>query len=132
MRRVLAVLCGVTAVLMVANVLYSAADPDTALILWNFLIDPAVLVFLGIAILIHVRDSLRVRNEAGPHPTQLPRDVVTALEAVVLVRFLLQYVYSLSPNLEPTPNLWEHLDALLIVILAFEAIALQRSAERAP
>ena len=132
MRRVLAVFCGITAVLMVANVLYSAADPDTALILWNFLIDPAVLVFLGIAILMHVRDSLQVRNEAGPHPTQLPRDVVTALEAVVLVRFLLQYVYSLSPNLEPTPNLWEHLDALLIVILAFEAIALRRSAERTP
>lgn len=132
MRRVLAVFCGITAVLMVANVLYSAADPDTALILWNFLIDPAVLVFLGIAILMHVRDSLQVRNEAGPHPTQLPRDVVTALEAVVLVRFLLQYVYSLSPNLEPTPNLWEHLDALLIVILAFEAIALWRSAERTP
>ena len=130
MRRVLAVLCGITAVLMVANVLYSAADPDTALILWNFLIDPAVLVFLGIAILMHVRESLQVRNEAGPHPTQLPRDVVTALEAVVLVRFLLQYVYSLSPNLEPTPNLWEHLDALLIVILAFEAIALWRSAGR--
>ena len=132
MRRVLAVFCGITAVLMVANVLYSAADPDTALILWNFLIDPAVLVFLGIAILIHVRDSLQVRNEVGPHPTQLPRDVVTALEAVVLVRFLLQYVYSLSPNLEPTPNLWEHLDALLIVILAFEAIVLQRSAGRTP
>lgn len=132
MRRVLAVLCGITAVLMVANVLYSAADPDTALMIWNFVVDPAVLLFLGIAIVIHVRDSLQVRNEAGPHPAQLPRDVVTALEAVVLVRFLLQYVYSLSPNLEPTPNLWEHLDALLIVILAFEAIALWRSAERTP
>jgi len=117
---------------MVVNVLYSAADPDTSLIIWNFVVDPAVLLFLGIAIVIHVRDSLQVRNEAGPHPTQLPRDVITALEAIVLVRFLLQYVYSLSPNLEPTPNLWEHLDALLIVILAFEAIVLRRSAERTP
>lgn len=130
MRRVLAVFCGITAVSMVVNVLYSAADPDTALIIWNFVIDPAVLLFLGIAIVIHVRDSLQLRNESGSHPTQLPRDVITALEAVVLVRFLLQYVHSLSPNLEPTPNLWEHLDALLIVILAFEAIALQRSTER--
>lgn len=132
MRRILAVLCGITAVSMVANVLYSAAAPDAATIIWNFVVDPAVLLFLGVAIVIHVRDSLQVRNETGPHPTQLPRDIITALEAVVLVRFFLQYVYSLTPNQEPTPNLWEHLDALLIVILAFEAIALGRSAQRTP
>ena len=125
MRRILAILCAITSFSMVANVVYSAYDPATAGNVWNYVIDPAILVFLGLAILIHVRDSLRVRNEAGPHWEQLPRDVITALEATVAVRFLIQWVYSLSPNL------WEHLDALLVVILAYEAIALWRSARQA-
>ncbi len=130
MRQVLAVLCGITAVLVVANVLFAAVDPETSLILWLYLIDPAVLVCLGLVVLVHLRASLQIRNAAGHHLAQLPRDAITALEAIVGFRFLLQYIASLAPDLEETPNLWEHLDAVVIVLLAFEAIALWRSDRR--
>ena len=75
-------------------------------------------------------DSLRIRNREGSHLTQLPRDVITALVAVVWVRFLMQYADKIAPDHEATAGLWGHLTALAIVILAFEAISLWRSADR--
>ena len=72
-------------------------------------------------------DSLRIRGKAGNHLAQWPRDVVTALVAIVWVRFLMQYADKIAPDHEATAGLWGHLTALAIVILAFEAISLWRS-----
>ena len=58
-------------------------------------------------------------------------DVVTALVAIVGVRFLMQYADKIAPDHEATSGLWGHLTALTIVILVFEAISLWRSASRA-
>ena len=75
----------------------------------------------------NVADSLRIRSRVGSHLAQWPRDVVTALVAIVWVRFLMQYADKIAPDHEATAGLWGHLTALAIVILAFEAIALWRS-----
>ena len=80
---------------------------------------------------VNVRDSLRTRSQAGSHLAQWPRDVVTALVAIVGVRFLMQYADKIAPGHEATSGLWGHLTALAIVILVFEAISLWRSAGRA-
>ena len=48
--------------------------------------------------------------------------------AIVWVRFIMQYADKMAPDHEGTAGLWGHLTALAIVILAFEAISLWRSA----
>lgn len=130
MKKGLSILCWITSFMVLANSLFFAVDQETSGMLWDYLVDPAVMVFLGLTVLVNVGDSLRIRNEPGPHTAQLPRDVVTALVAMVGFRYLLQYVAKMAPALEPAEGLWGHLDALVIVILAFEAIALWRSTQR--
>ena len=50
-------------------------------------------------------DSLRIRGKAGNHLAQWPRDVVTALVAIVWVRFLMQYADKKLPlTTKPLPG----------------------------
>ena len=127
-RRVLAVVGGVTAVAVLATELYWPYNKDVGQFLWDYFVDPAAMVVIGINILVNVSDSLRIRSGPGNHLPQWPRDVVTVLVAVVWVRFLMQYNDKMAPDHEATAGLWGHLTALAIVILAFEAIAVWRSA----
>ena len=126
-RKGLAVLGGVTAVAVLSNELYYPYDKEVSELIWDYIVDPAALVVLGLNVLVNVADSLRIRGRAGSHLAQWPRDVVTALVAIVWVRFLMQYADKIAPDYEATAGLWGHLTALAIVILAFEAIALWRS-----
>lgn len=65
------------------------------------------------------------RIQAQPH-------IITALEAMVGFRYLLQYVAKMAADLEPVSGLWDYLDSIVVVILAAEAIALWRSAKQGP
>ncbi len=130
MKKALSILCGITAFLVLANVLFFAVDQETSGLLWDYLVDPAVLLFLGLAVVVNLMDSLRIRNEPGNHLPQWPRDVVTALEAMVLFRYLIQYLAKMSPDLEPVDGLWDDLDSIVFVFLALEAISLRRSSTR--
>ena len=129
-RRVLAGLGGITAVAVLFAELYYPYNKEAGQIIWSWIVDPAVVVVMGLIVLVNVRASLRVRGGAGDHGTQMPRDVITALVAIVWVRFLLQYADQIAPDHEATSGLWGHLSALAIVILVFEAISLWRSAGR--
>ena len=82
---------------------------------------------IGLNVLVNVRDSLKSRSEAVNLLAQWPRDVVTALVAIVWIWFLMQYADKIAPDHEATSGLWGHLTALAIVILSFEAISLWRS-----
>ena len=126
-RKGLAVLGGITAVAVLSNELYYPYDKEVSQFIWDYIVDPAALLVLGLNVLVDVADSLRIRSRVGNHLTQWPRDVVTALVAIVWVRFLMQYADKIAPDYEATAGLWGHLTALAIVILAFEAIALWRS-----
>ena len=55
---------------------------------------------------------------------------ITALEAMVGFRYLLQYVAKMAAALEPVDGLWEYLDSIVVIILVAEAIALWRSANQ--
>ncbi len=129
-RRVLAVLGGVTCVAVLANELFYPYNKPASQFLWDYIVDPAALIVIALNIFVNVRESLRIRIGVGSHLEQWPRDVVTTLVAIVWVRFLMQYADKIAPEHEATSGLWGHLTALAIVILAFEAIALWRSADR--
>ena len=127
-RSVLAILGGVTSAAVLGAELYYPYNKEAGQFIWNWIVDPAVVVVMGLIVLVNVRASLGIHNQAGDHRTQIPRDVVTALVALVWVRFLLQYADQIAPDHGATSGLWGHLSALAIVILAFEAISLWRSA----
>lgn len=129
-RKWLAILGGITAIAVLLTELYWPYNKEVGQFLWDYIVDPAALAVIGLNVLVNVRDSLRIRNREGSHLTQMPRDVVTVLVAVVWVRFLMQYADKIAPDHEATSGLWGHLTALAIVILAFEAISLWRSADR--
>ena len=129
-RRALAVAGGITCVGVLANELFYPYNKPASQFIWDYIADPAAILVIGLFILVNVRDSLRVRAGVGDHLAQWPRDVVTALVAIIWVRFLMQYADKIAPDHEATSGLWGHLTALAIVILAFEAIALWRSADR--
>ena len=126
-RRPLAVLGGITAAAGLATELYWPYDKTTGQFIWDYIADPAILIVIALNILVNVADSLRNRDLPGNHLSQLPRDIITALVAIVWVRFLMQYADKIAPNHEATSGLWGHLTALAIIILAFEAISLWRS-----
>ena len=127
-RKLLAVLGGIAAVAALSNNLYYPYNKDVSQFIWSYIVDPVVLIIIGFNVLVNVSDSLKIRSQAGNHLAQWPRDVVTALVAIVWVRFVMQYADQIAPNQEPTSGLWGHLTALAIVILTFEAICLWRSA----
>ena len=127
-RSVLAILGGVTSAAVLYAELYYPYNKEVGQVIWSWIVDPAVVIVMGLIVLVNVRASLRIRSGAGDHRTQMPRDVITALVAIVWVRFLLQYADQIAPDHEATSGLWGHLSALAIVILAFEATSLWRSA----
>lgn len=126
-RKTLSVVGGVTAFAVLLNELYYPYNKVASQFIWDYFADPAALIVIGLNILVNVKDSLRMRGKAGDHLAQWPRDVVTALVAIIWVRFLMQYADKMAPDHDATAGLWGHLTALAIVILAFEAIALWRS-----
>ncbi len=131
-RKGLSLLCGLTALTVAGNWLFFAVDQEASQVIWDYVADPAVLVLLTLTVLVNLRDSLQARNKPGTQLTQLPRDVITALEAMVGFRYLLQYVAKMAADLEPVDGLWEYLDSIVVIILVAEAIALWRSARQEP
>ena len=103
-RKGLAVLGGVTAVAVLSNELYYPYNKEVGQLIWDYIVDPAALVVLGLNVLVNVADSLRIRGRVGSHLTQWPRDVVTALVAIVWVRFLMQYADKIAPTMKPPPG----------------------------
>ena len=131
-RKILSVIGGITAAVTLASELYWPYNKEVGQFIWDYIADPAIIIVIALNVLVNVRDSLRTRSQAGGgHLAQWPRDVVTALVAIVGVRFLMQYADKIAPDHEATSGLWGHLTALAIVILVFEAISLWRSAGRA-
>ena len=85
---------------------------------------------LGLVVLANVLDSLRIRRNGGSHLAQLPRDAITALVAMVDIRYLLQYMAKMDPDRDPVFALWDYLISIVLVVLVFEAISLWRAADR--
>ena len=107
------------------NVAY-ADFPDAA---WH-IVDILVIVAIALTVLVNVMDSLRVRRDPSVHLRQLPRDAITVVAAFVLMLFLHNYLLFAVPHAEDNVALWQYLDPAAVAILAWEGIALLRSASR--
>ena len=129
-RRGLAVLCVIAAALLLAATIVFVFDEDAAHVIFDYAADPGIMVVLGFVVLANVLDSLRIRRNGGSHLAQLPRDVITALVAMVNIRYLLQYMAKMDPDRDPVFALWDYLIAIALVVLVFEAISLWRAADR--
>ena len=129
-RRGLAVLSVMVALAVIGNSFIFAFEREPGQFIWDYIADPLVIVVLFVVTLVNVIDSLLIRTHAGSHLTQLPRDIVTALVAIVGFRYLLQYLAKMSPAQDPVSALWDYLVAIVIVVLFFEAISLWRSDNR--
>ena len=129
-RRGLAVLCAMVALAVIGNSFIFAFERDAGQFIWDYIADPLVIAVLFVVTVVNVIDSLMVRMSGGSHLTQLPRDIVTALVAVVGFRYLLQYLAKMSPIQDPVSALWDYLVSIVIVVLFFEAISLWRSDSR--
>ena len=86
-RGRLAIVGGATALLVLLNELYFPYNRSASQFIWDWIADPLAIVVIALMIVVNVRDSLAVRNGPGDHLAQLPRDVITALVAVVLGPF---------------------------------------------
>ena len=131
-RKGLAVLCVIAAALLLAATVVYVFDEDLAQVIYDYAADPGVIFVLGLVVLANVIDSLRIRRNGGPHLAQLPRDVTTALVAMVDFRYLLQYMAKMDPDRDPVFALWDYLISIVLVVLVFEAISLWRSARTYP
>ena len=129
-RRGLAVLCAMVALAVIGNSFIFAFQREAGRFIWDYIADPLVIVVLFVVTVVNVTDSLLVRTHGGSHLTQLPRDIVTALVAIVGFRYLLQYLAKMSPIQDPVSALWDYLVSIVIVVLFFEAISLWRSDSR--
>ena len=129
-RRGLAVLCAMVGLAVIGNSFIFAFQREAGQFIWDYIADPLVIVVLFVVTVVNVTDSLLVRTSGGSHLTQLPRDIVTALVAIVGFRYLLQYLAKMSPVQDPVSALWDYLVSIVIVVLFFEAISLWRSDSR--
>ena len=129
-RRGLAVLCIIAAALLLAATVVFVFDEDTAHVIFDYAADPGVILILALVVLVNVVDSVRIRSRGGANISQLPRDVITALVAMVDIRYLLQYMAKMDPDRDPVFTLWDYLISIALVVLLFEAISLWRAAGR--
>ncbi len=129
-RRGLAVLCAMVALAVIGNSFIFAFEEEAGRFIWDYIADPLVIVALFVVTVVNVMDSLLIRMSGDSHLIQFPRDLITALVAIVGFRYLLQYLAKMGPTSDPVADLWGYLVSIVIVVLFFETISLWRSDSR--
>ena len=129
-RRGLSVLCIIAAALLLAATVVFVFDEEAAHVIFDYAADPGVIFVLALVVLVNVVDSVRIRSRGGARLSQLPRDVITALVAMVDIRYLLQYMAKMDPDRDPVFALWDYLISITLVVLVFEAVSMWRAAGR--
>ena len=112
------------------NYYFFLANEAVGQVIWNIL-DPLVVIVLGVATLLNVADSLRIRGVSGGHLGQLPRDVVTALAAATTLFYLHNYLLQLIVGVDAAEQwIWHFIVPAAVILLAIEGISLWRSGSR--
>ena len=129
LRKPLGALSLLVALVLLAAYYLSVAYADFPDAIWH-VVDLLVVVVIALTVLVNVVDSLRVRRDPSAHLRQLPRDVITVVAAFVLMLFLHNSLLFFAPDVEDNVTLWQYLDPAAAAVLAWEGIALLRSAAR--
>ena len=129
LRKPLGVFCLLVALATLALYYFNTADPEAAIPIWK-VVDVFVIVAIALTVLVNVMDSWRIRRDPTAHLRQLPRDAITVAAAFVLMLFLHNHLLFVLPNATENVALWQYLDPAAVAVLAWEGIALLRSATR--
>lgn len=90
---------------------------------WD-IIDPIIIVTLAVSIALNIADSLRIRNAAGRHLRQFPRDTLTALVAITTMFYLHNYLLKVTQGVDAANVLtWHLIVPPVVVFLAIEGIS---------
>ena len=106
--------------------------PNTVQPMWDFAIDPFMILVFALVIVVSVDKSLNRRNR-GLGLQNLPMDVHTVAVAATGLLYLRNYLtkFDFTPSFSPDQNLWTYLSVATVITLTIAAISFWRDANRA-
>ena len=123
--RLLSILCWIVAAALLVTYYYFPFNPDAVQTLWDYAIDPIIVVTLILIIIVNTRISLDT-HAAGQGLRRLPMDIITMLTAAFAMLYLHQYVLKFAEGFEPSQFLWDLLVPGVIVFMVTSAISYSR------
>ncbi len=104
--------------------------PDAIQPLWNYAIDPVIIVTIALVVAVNTWTSLDCRGEAAALQ-RLPMNIFTMFIGVVGIMYLHNYVLKFAAAFEVRQLLWDILVPPIAVSMAVSAIIYWRQANRA-
>ena len=128
--KALSVLCWIGAAVQLFFMYFFLYAPDTVQPLWDFAVDPLMLILFVLVIIASVDKSLNRRNR-GEGLQNLPMDIHTIAVSATGLLYLHNYITKFVVAFEPDQNLWTYLSVATVITLAIAAIAFWRDGNRA-
>ena len=104
--------------------------PDTVQPLWDYVVDPIMLVLFALVIIASVDKSLNRRNR-GLGLQNLPMDIHTIAVGATGLLYLHNYLRKFAGGFDPDQNLWTYLSVATVITLVIAAISFWRDGSRA-
>lgn len=129
--RVVSVLSWIGAAVQLFFMYFFLFQPRMVQPLWDYAVDPFMLVLFAAIIAISVDKSLNLRNR-GRGLQNLPMDVHTVAISATGLLYLHNYLRKFDATaFEPDQNLWTYLSVATVITLTIAAITFWRDANRA-
>ena len=128
--RVVSVLSWIGAAVQLFFMLFFLFAPDIVQPMWDFAVDPFMLLLFAAVIAISVDKSLNLRNR-GLGLQNLPMDIHTIAISATGLLYLHNYIRKFVDDFDPDQNLWTYLSVATVITLTIAAIAFWRDANRA-
>lgn len=128
--KALSVLCWIGAAVQLFFMYFFLYAPDIVQPLWDFAIDPLMLIVFALVIVAGVDKSLNLRNR-GLGLRNLPMDIHTIAVGATGLLYLHNYIAKFVRAFDPDQNLWTYLSVATVITLTIAAIAFWRDGSRA-
>ncbi len=126
--RLLSALCWIASAVLLVSYYYFPYNPEPIQAIWDYAIDPVIMVTLILAIVANARISLKL-HDAGDGPRHLPMDALTILGAFFSILYVHQYVLKFAEGFEPSQFLWDLLVPGVVIFMIVSAISYHRQAK---
>ena len=127
--KALSVLCWIGAAVQLFFMYFFLYAPDTVQPLWDFAIDPLMLILFALIIIASVDKSLNLRNR-GLGLQNLPMDIHAIAVGATGLLYLHNYITKFVRAFEPDQNLWTYLSVATVITLTIAAISFWRDGNR--
>lgn len=128
--RIVSVLSWIGAAVQLFFMFFFLFQPQTVQPLWDYAVDPFMLVLFAAIIAISVDKSLNLRNR-GLGLQNLPMDVFAIGASATGLLYFHNYLRKFAAAFEPDQNLWTYLSVATVITLTIAAISFWRDANRA-